>query len=418
MGQTTSVRIKKFNNIYSYLENKSKTIKEYLDERKDSDNFSLWIKTIAHSDVITKGKRSGKNQSLDKNILYYLSFQEMKKIEQQQENSFCTAKQSNIGLPKAFFEDINIKKLKRRKGPQSTHHEHKKLNERNNIYLVNDTLKFFTNKYTKKVIEVLDKNEKWAHDDVRFSNTEFTEIEISQAIHGIGIAGDTEFFSLRKNIFVNDIICFLVEKRKNKNNIFILLEKNPKFFSLIGETNQIWENYLLETRKKSLYSMQVSESSIFAEENTVSSEEKSRKYQSAWKDMLAKEMMVYSSHEGEIFCPFTYISAPYECFSMLFIASHIKSFATCSEKEAYDVNNGLLLVSNVDSLFDKHLITISEDKTLMFSFLLKNNSKLRQKLMLNEYIFDLILNEDRMKYLRHHRQMFFAKEEMRKSQSI
>ena len=125
-------------------------------------------------------------------------------------------------------------------------------------------------------------------------------------------------------------------------------------------------------------------------------------------------MMNYTTHEGEVFCPFTQISADFESLSMLFIASHIKRFADCDALEAYDVNNGLLLCANADALFDKHMITVDENKQLVFSFLIEDNLQLRHKLLLNQPIFNLILNDKRMEYMKEHRRIFYLKEKERK----
>ena len=126
-------------------------------------------------------------------------------------------------------------------------------------------------------------------------------------------------------------------------------------------------------------------------------------------------MMNYSTTEGEVFCPFTYLTCNFNELGTLFRASHIKAYNECKDaNEAFDINNGLLLCANADALFDKHLITIGEDKELIVSYLLKNNQKLLNNLLLNQPIFRTILNEERMKYLTIHRKEFFEEEERRK----
>lgn len=130
--------------------------------------------------------------------------------------------------------------------------------------------------------------------------------------------------------------------------------------------------------------------------------------------MLAAEMMNYTSLENQVFCPFTYITADYNSLKTLYRASHIKSFSKCNIDEAYDLNNGLLLCANADALFDKHLITVSENKELIFSFLIEHDGQLIQMLRLNNEIFKGILNEKRMRYLEYHREEFLQKEALRK----
>ncbi len=58
----------------------------------------------------------------------------------------------------------------------------------------------------------------------------------------------------------------------------------------------------------------------------------------------------------------------------LLIASHIKPFRDCNLKEAYDSNNGLLLCSLLDSLFDSGLITFNhKNGEISYSYELSNN---------------------------------------------
>jgi hypothetical protein len=49
------------------------------------------------------------------------------------------------------------------------------------------------------------------------------------------------------------------------------------------------------------------------------------------------------------------------------ISSHIVPWSECNDKERLDVENGILLSPNVDSLFDKHLISFSDDGQMIFS---------------------------------------------------
>jgi|GEM_PF-1748558 hypothetical protein len=51
----------------------------------------------------------------------------------------------------------------------------------------------------------------------------------------------------------------------------------------------------------------------------------------------------------------------------LLIASHIKPWKDCNNQEAIDPDNGLLLTPNVDSLFDKGLLTFNDDGSIVFS---------------------------------------------------
>ena len=174
-------------------------------------------------------------------------------------------------------------------------------------------------------------------------------------------------------------------------------------------SDSAWEKYIATQRRQEVAEIKGKQQLDAAED------EKSRRLQSAWKDKLAKEMMTFTTEEGKVFCPFTGIGADFNAFSMLFVASHIKRHADCaSDKESFDVNNGLLLSANADALFDKYMITVNEDKELVFSFLLETDYVLRNKLLLNQPLFQLVLNDERMKNLEEHRKIFYQKEEERK----
>ena len=49
------------------------------------------------------------------------------------------------------------------------------------------------------------------------------------------------------------------------------------------------------------------------------------------------------------------------------ISSHIVPWSECNDKERLDVENGILLSPNVDSLFDKHLISFSDNGQMIVS---------------------------------------------------
>ncbi|WP_232256528.1 HNH endonuclease [Helicobacter pylori] len=240
------------------------------------------------------------------------------------------------------------------------------------------------------------------------NNQDFTPIELRQAVHGIGMAEDVEFDRLRHNLFKNDLLYLLIEKTQTKKNLFIMPFKNPLFFSLLGITNSKWQIYQEQKLKR--------ENNLAAKSSTPFQEEKiQRQHQNKWREALAFEMMNYTTIDRSVFCPLTYIEADFDDMKTLFRASHIKGYSDCDEEEKYDINNCLLLVANADALFDKHFITIDENKRLKFSYLLENNHKLKSQLNLNNGIFKDILNDRRMQYLAYHRKIFEEKEQERKA---
>lgn len=394
-----------------FVQSRSQSMYEYI---KDSaSRFTLWYKTLTHSDLTGRGKRNGTKEGLNKNFLYYLSVEEMEKIQEQfPDRPYESAKQSNIGMPLQFYEDIKVPRLQRRQGKQETQHTHIKLNNHVDVKLVNDTLEYFTPEYTNRVLDRLNKySEAFSNMKGITLNQEsrFTDIQLTQAIHGLGTSDDEEFHKLRLSMFLNDTVIFVVEHCQGRKKVFILLEKNPRFFTLAGVSDSAWEKYMTTQRRQEVSDIKGKEPLLAVET------EKSRKLQSAWKDKLAKEMMTYTTEEGKVFCPLTGITADFHAFSMLFVASHIKRHSDCSsDKESFDVDNGLLLSANADALFDKYMITINEDKELVFSFLLENDYMLRNKLLLNQPVFQLVLNDNRMKNLQEHRRIFLLKEDERK----
>lgn len=59
-------------------------------------------------------------------------------------------------------------------------------------------------------------------------------------------------------------------------------------------------------------------------------------------------------------CPVTGVSMP-----QLLIASHIKPWRECNNKERLDPNNGIMLAPHVDALFDKGYISFTKDGELI-----------------------------------------------------
>ena len=243
--QKKKVIIEDTDKILEYLDGKSESIIELINKNKDCD-YVLFQKYISHSDVISAGKRLGKEQSVEKNYLYYLSNDKMLEMEKSQEME--SAKQSNIGMPAEFYKKLEIPMLKRRDGQQSTQHEHPLINNYADVYLVNDTLRYFCIEYTEKVFEKLGKSVNWNFDKYKYTldSGDFTPIKISYAIHGLGIESDAFFHVLRRNIFKTDSFMCLVKINldMHKKELYIMLEKNPIFFTIIGETNKTWEKYL------------------------------------------------------------------------------------------------------------------------------------------------------------------------------
>ncbi|WP_104712477.1 HNH endonuclease signature motif containing protein [Helicobacter cetorum] len=404
-------RIDDFKEIQEIIMDKSQSLWDYMHKHKDSE-YILYYKMLSHSDLPNFAKMKNKD-SLDKNLLYYLSTDEMQNIEQRENKKFEVAKQSNISLSKRFWKDLNMSDPRDSVKDDSIS---KDINDYAKVYLVNDTIQYFTSQYTLKIFKKLDKKfapKKFNADtmDCKLDlNGVFTPLMLHQAVHGIGITEDIEFTKLRHNLFKNDLLYFLIEKTASHKKLFIFPFKNPLFFTILGEGNLKWQTYQQQKI--------IQENHLVIKNSTSFQEEKiQRQYQNKWRELLALEMMNYTTIERSIFCPLTYIEVDFDDVGTLFRASHIKGYSECEDYEKYDINNGLLLVANADALFDKYLITIDENKQIKFSFLLKNNHKLKAQLNLNNGIFKEILNDSRMSYLKHHRMIFEQKEKERKEKS-
>lgn len=393
------------NKIHDYLEKTAPEMADYMDINKNS-SYYMFYKYITHSDIITKGKATKPNSHYD-NLLYYINEQAMRDIENKTEKAFQTAHQSNIGLKKEVYEKTGLP------NPRDLSEHQYKINDYYNVFISKENLKYFVSRYTTRVFDKLNKmysSSSWDSEklDVVFSEGSFKEIELHCAVHGLGMSSDTDFHKIRHNLFKGDVFILLFEIKEGKGNLFILFEKNPIFFNLLGLTNNSYLKYQQNLQRRTQLALQEKALDI--------PEFVTRKQQKAWRDMLAKEMMGYTQSDDQVMCPFTYIQCSYYELGALYVASHIKGFSdpNTSDKEKYDINNGLLLCSNADALFDKHLITVGEDKELVFSFLLEDNFKLKSQLMLSLPIFKDVLNEERMKYLEYHRHKFEECEEARK----
>ena len=88
------------------------------------------------------------------------------------------------------------------------------------------------------------------------------------------------------------------------------------------------------------------------------------------------------------------------------IASHIKPFVKSTEEEAYDVNNGILLSRNIDSLFDLGYITFSDEGEIIFANHLREDVK---EFIANYSLDNRFINAERIEYLEYHRTEVFEK---------
>lgn len=106
-------------------------------------------------------------------------------------------------------------------------------------------------------------------------------------------------------------------------------------------------------------------------------------------------------------CIFTGISE-----ESLLIASHIKPWSICNDDEKNDINNGLLLSTKYDELFDKGLITFDEEGKLLIKLFLSKEKIQELNLQKGEsYKEKIQMNDEQQKYFKYHRNNIFNKNE-------
>jgi predicted restriction endonuclease len=94
-------------------------------------------------------------------------------------------------------------------------------------------------------------------------------------------------------------------------------------------------------------------------------------------------------------CPVTGVE-----IAEILIASHILRWSECDDEARLDIDNGILLAPNVDALFDKHLISFTDEGELVYSTELNVEELKRLGIDFNVRID---VTEGMKKYLRLHR---------------
>lgn len=91
----------------------------------------------------------------------------------------------------------------------------------------------------------------------------------------------------------------------------------------------------------------------------------------------------------------------------ILISSHIVPWSQSNSDERLDVENGILLSPNIDSLFDKHLISFEDDGSIIL-ISEKVDLSNRGSLNIHEEI-KIPVTEGMKKYLKRHRERFYSK---------
>ncbi len=102
------------------------------------------------------------------------------------------------------------------------------------------------------------------------------------------------------------------------------------------------------------------------------------------------------------YCPITMIND-----ERLLIASHIKPWAVSDDKEKIDSHNGYMLSPLYDKLFDRGLITFTDDRRMKVSNWLTPRNIQRMGLEDMKFYQNLPVGDERLRYLEYHRQFVF-----------
>jgi|TARA_B110000967_G_scaffold9075_1_gene9087 hypothetical protein len=93
----------------------------------------------------------------------------------------------------------------------------------------------------------------------------------------------------------------------------------------------------------------------------------------------------------------------------ILIASHIVPWKDSNEEERLDVGNGILLSPNIDALFDRNIISFSNEGNILISQQLNEEDYKNLGISKNSQLRKVY--KDMFKYLERHRKLFYDKEE-------
>lgn len=446
--------------IFFYVEYNSKNLFNVLKNKFDHE-LVLIRKYLSHSDIITKGKLTRNKRQLSQGdealkfyILYYQSFTELKDC-----GCLPIAAQSNIMVPEDFYKETGIPSF-----GQNDFMQREIVNENGfTVYVPLDTCDDFNLKDLNKICDFNDKY-KYEQKDLKrlatFNLTNFLDNEtkllkadaLHIAAHGLGTVKDKLFSYLRSFVFKGDVLNIIIDK--NEKVLYLFFERNERYYSLINEIKEkpvsapIWRAYSRADKQRiveTLYSVEIAKS---IENDEVQPEEfelaenkiasllkeyykeyhksvkdlialeqppKYRWYQKKWREILIKTDEIQFNEKGYARCAISQTKGDYSGLGRFFIASHIKPYALCiREKDyesAFDPDNGLILCSNIDALFDQFLITVDSDGTILSKDAVKTISGYGKfkfaGIKLNEYY----LTEKRKAYLSLHKAEFDSRPE-------
>lgn len=232
--------------------------------------------------------------------------------------------------------------------------------------------KFFDNKKTHPFSLII--NDKWLTFYFRINHKNLVTNEIKKLFDLPKKQNNTEFKIYLKN--KEDVIklmnSFFIKELKLNNIGFKHIDdsENNMMLKILNEFNEV-DSQIIETVKQVLT-------------NTRTGQQKYRN--------LLLEKWNYS-------CAVTNIN-----HANILKASHIKPFSESNDYEKYDVENGLILCPNLDTLFDLHLISFNKKGEILLNKSIRNEDY--ELLGINDKMKLRFLTQGMIKYLTLHKKIF------------
>jgi len=366
---------------------------QYLTSDKDLD------------DAFTKENIEKRNKA---NSAFYATYDEMNDWEwkhRKEKVFFCQTKQASIYVPTHFYRFLGVSDPTTRGNKVGCNwvESYQLINDNYNVYICNSSVeKYFGKELTQKTYDKLSRSAD--ANDVELSDSNYTKLSsLTITPHGLGMQRkDGLFTKIRENLFAKDKVIFLLEETVDKKfNIYIAFYRNPKFFIINGIYNN---DYLLAK---------------YGEEQNNDDIQESRTGQAKWRDELAEYSISITAEDDDfVECPFTGVKVQYPSESAFLRASHIKAYSKCKLgngkidiAEAYDLNNGFLVIADVDALFDKYMITVDPNTSKIIKSPSLSNDVLNH-LKLNTIIPEKYMTEKKKEYLQVHYAEFIKRNDI------